>query len=218
MSTFDFGDLAPWFGGGKDAEEEPAPDADEWKPQRDAFDGVLAAKTKAFDAFDGGDADDALDQARALLPDQPALRDTFERDVGRLRKTADDFRRDAPLADLPTPERSQPESPGIDRPNPHHWSEPATFGPHFRDHGRDFGARDENDHARMAREFYNRARSDRAILRRIDDDGVIRLYDPATNTFASYAPDGSTLTFFKPDPSVHRRGSNMDYWKQQPGR
>ncbi|MBL8837251.1 MAG: hypothetical protein JNL66_13445, partial [Alphaproteobacteria bacterium] len=93
MSTFDFGDLAPWFGGGKEAEEEPAPEFDEWKPQRDAFDGFLAAKTKAFDAFEGGDVfegdgtHDALDQARALLPDQPALRDAFERDVGRLRKT-----------------------------------------------------------------------------------------------------------------------------------
>lgn len=41
-------------------------------------------------------------------------------------------------------------------------------------------------------------------------DGVIRVYDPATNTFGAYNPSGTTRTFFTP-----KRG--IDYWTKQPG-
>jgi hypothetical protein len=43
---------------------------------------------------------------------------------------------------------------------------------------------------------------------------VIRVYDPETNTFASYNMDGSTKTFFKPRWSTFTRGL---YWSQQFG-
>ena len=33
---------------------------------------------------------------------------------------------------------------------------------------------------------------------RINSDGYIRVYDPNTNTFDVYTPDGTTKTFFKP--------------------
>ena len=41
-------------------------------------------------------------------------------------------------------------------------------------------------------------------------DGTVRMYDPATNTFAAYTPDGITKTFFRP-------GSGAAYWDRQPG-
>lgn len=43
-----------------------------------------------------------------------------------------------------------------------------------------------------------------------DMDGIIRVYDPETNTFGSYNSDGTTRTFFKP------RGGQK-YFDNQPG-
>lgn len=47
-------------------------------------------------------------------------------------------------------------------------------------------------------------------LIKIDSEGVIRAYDPETNTFGAYNPDGTTRTFFKPS-------SGTAYWAKQPG-
>lgn len=46
---------------------------------------------------------------------------------------------------------------------------------------------------------------------KIGPDGVIRVYDSETNTFASYNMNGSTKTFFKPNDEEF-------YWLRQPGR
>jgi pyocin large subunit-like protein len=42
----------------------------------------------------------------------------------------------------------------------------------------------------------------------------MRVYDSKTNTFGSYNPDGSTKTFFKPDPI---RYPGTSYFDKQPG-
>jgi pyocin large subunit-like protein len=47
--------------------------------------------------------------------------------------------------------------------------------------------------------------------------GIIRIYDPASNTFGAFNPSGRTRTFFKPDPSIHGYPTNWDYWVSQPG-
>ncbi len=52
---------------------------------------------------------------------------------------------------------------------------------------------------------------------KIGADGCIRVYDRATNTFAVYEPDGTTATFYKPDPAKHGYPTNEDYWQAQPG-
>lgn len=44
-----------------------------------------------------------------------------------------------------------------------------------------------------------------------DADGNIRVYDPNTNTFGSYNPDGSTKTYFKPS-------GGQGYFNRQPGK
>ena len=49
---------------------------------------------------------------------------------------------------------------------------------------------------------------------KIGPDGVIRVYDPETNSFASFNMNGTTKTFFKPKWSTLTRGL---YWEDQPG-
>jgi filamentous hemagglutinin len=46
---------------------------------------------------------------------------------------------------------------------------------------------------------------------------VIRIYDPATNSFGAFNPSGTTATLFKPDPAIHGLPTNWDYWLTQPG-
>ncbi len=85
------------------------------------------------------------------------------------------------------------------------WGNPGTLARHFRDHGADFAATSADDYARQASEFLQQP----GTLTKIDADGVIRVYDPAANTFGAYNPNGTTRTFFKP--------SSPTYWDGQPG-
>ncbi len=52
---------------------------------------------------------------------------------------------------------------------------------------------------------------------KIGSDGAIRIYDPKTNTFGSYRPDGFTRTLYKPDPAKHGFITNEAYWDAQQG-
>jgi hypothetical protein len=63
-------------------------------------------------------------------------------------------------------------------------------------------------HAADASEFLLEALEDGYPMK-VDADGVIRVYDPETNTFGSYNADGTTRTFFKPK-------TGAAYWATQP--
>lgn len=89
-----------------------------------------------------------------------------------------------------------------------HWGKPETLQEHFEEHGGDFGATGPDDYARQASDFLRRSQAE-GLPTKIDEDGVIRTYDPDTNTFGSYNPDGTTRTFFKP--------TSPTYWDRQPG-
>jgi hypothetical protein len=97
------------------------------------------------------------------------------------------------------------------------WAKPGTLARHFKDHGADFGAKTAEEYAKKASDFLKRAQADK-LPTKIDSSGTIRVYDPKTNTFGSYNPDGTTRTFFKPNPAEHGLPTNRDYWKQQKGR
>lgn len=97
------------------------------------------------------------------------------------------------------------------------WGRSQTLGDHFKRHGVDFGARSANDYARMSSEFFQRAQR-HGLPTKVDSRGVVRVWDPQSNTFGSYNPNGTTRTFFKPDPSNHPYQTNQDYWNAQPGR
>lgn len=96
------------------------------------------------------------------------------------------------------------------------WYDSATLAKHFTKHGADFGASTADEYANMAGDFLRRAQAER-LPTKVDSSGIIRVYDPPTNTFGVYNPDGMTVTFFKPDPNVHKLPTNMDYWNSQPG-
>jgi pyocin large subunit-like protein len=79
---------------------------------------------------------------------------------------------------------------------------------HFRDHDADFGAKNADEYAEMASDFLQRAQRE-GLPTKIDSNGVIRVYDPQSNTFGALNPDGTTRTFFKP--------TSATYWDRQPG-
>jgi RHS repeat-associated protein len=88
------------------------------------------------------------------------------------------------------------------------WGSAATLERHFAEHGADVGAASAEGYAREASSFLQRAQAG-GLPTRIDADGVIRVYDPATNTFGAFNPNGTTRTFFTP--------SSPTYWSRQPG-
>ncbi len=89
------------------------------------------------------------------------------------------------------------------------WSHPDTVQDHFRRHGADFHARDAEDYAAKAWRFRQEAATSGYLVKK-DGKGVLRIYDPASDTFGAYNPDGSTRTFFKP--------GKKGYFDHQPGK
>jgi pyocin large subunit-like protein len=89
------------------------------------------------------------------------------------------------------------------------WGNYATLPDHFARHGADFHAKDPEDYARMAWEFRQRAVAE-GLPAKLDNERVLRIYDPETGAFAAYNPNGTTKTFFKP--------GSRDYFERQPGR
>ncbi|MGI8436424.1 MAG: hypothetical protein ACR2NX_05905 [Chthoniobacterales bacterium] len=89
------------------------------------------------------------------------------------------------------------------------WGHPSSLPDHFARHGADVGARNPDDYARRAWEFLQRAKRD-GLPAKVDRDGVLRVFDPASGAFAAYNRDGTTKTFFKP--------GSRDYFARQPGR
>ena len=88
------------------------------------------------------------------------------------------------------------------------WGNLYSLADHFERHGSDFKAKDEDDYARQAWEFLQRAKAE-GLPAKSDDDGSLRVFDPKTRTFASYNSDGTTKTYFKPE--------SRDYFDRQPG-
>ncbi len=109
------------------------------------------------------------------------------------------------------PARPKPESPPIEKaapPTRQTWGNLASLQDHFDRHGPDFSAKSPDDYARLAWEFLQRARST-GLPAKLEDDGVLRVFDPKTRAFAAYNKDGTTKTFFK--------ASSRDYFERQPG-
>jgi hypothetical protein len=96
------------------------------------------------------------------------------------------------------------------------WGNPKTLEDHFIRHGADFGAQSADDYVQQASRFLQRSQLDN-LPTKVDAKGVIRVYDPKTNTFGSFNPDGTIKTFYKPDPNLHPYPTNLDYWNAQPG-
>jgi RHS repeat-associated protein len=96
------------------------------------------------------------------------------------------------------------------------WGRAETLAEHFADHGAGIGAKTAAEYAEKASNFLIRSQLQR-LPTKIDRSGIIRVYDPATNTFGAYNQNGTTRTFYRPDPSLHGYPTNLDYWNAQRG-
>jgi hypothetical protein len=109
-----------------------------------------------------------------------------------------------------TPATGPGKAPALDAPPTRKtWGNLGSLPDHFQRHGADFHAKDADDYARKAWEFLQRARAE-GLPAKVDEDGVLRVFDPSSHTFAAYNRNGTTKTFFK----AHSR----DYFDRQPGR
>ena len=115
----------------------------------------------------------------------------------------------APKPPAPKPAPGVKPAPSPAPPSRATWGDPSSLADHFARHGRDFGATSADDYARKAWEFLQRA-IDEGLPAKVDGDGVIRVYEPRTKSFASYNKAGRTKTFFKP--------GRPDYFRDQPGK
>ena len=95
------------------------------------------------------------------------------------------------------------------------WGRADTLADHFSRHGADFGAKSADDYARKASEFLQQSQR-QGVATKVDGT-TIRVYDRRKNIFGSYNADGTTKTFFKPNPRKHGYSSNDAYWNAQPG-
>ncbi len=88
------------------------------------------------------------------------------------------------------------------------WGNVSSLPDHFARHGADFGAKNAEEYARMARQFLVRGQRE-GLPARVDRSGVLRVYDPKDGAFAAFNRDLTTKTFFKP--------GRPDYFQRQPG-
>ena len=99
--------------------------------------------------------------------------------------------------------------PGLGLSTSESWGNMATLSRHFGDHGPDFASLSEDAYAQEASAFLQRAVAD-GLPMKIDSSGVIRVFDPATNTFGAFNANGTSRTLFTPsNPAA--------YWLKQPG-
>jgi len=86
---------------------------------------------------------------------------------------------------------------------------------HFRKHGAEFGAMDKDAYLAMAGRFLGGPRSAATLecVRPWSQDRV--RYDTATEEFGVIGRDGTIKTYFRPDPAIHGRPSNLDYYRQE---
>ncbi|GDY21167.1 hypothetical protein LBMAG56_25130 [Verrucomicrobiota bacterium] len=118
---------------------------------------------------------------------------------------------DAPAKpETATVKPGKPDAPAAQKapPTRQTWGSLPSLQDHFDRHGPDFKAKDPDDYARMAWEFLQRGKRGEVLVK-IDDEGVMRLWDPKSRAFAAYNRDGTTKTYFRPN--------SRDYFDRQPG-
>lgn len=88
-------------------------------------------------------------------------------------------------------------------------SDIAEFENHWEDHGDDFNAQSPEDYADQANQFYQRAQAEKLPTLETTD-GWIKTYDPQTNTWGIYNPEGKTESFYKPTSPTYFERQTQD--------
>lgn len=90
------------------------------------------------------------------------------------------------------------------------WANLDSLADHFHRHGADFRAISADDYAAQAWGFLQRAKQTGLPMKWDAEDQTLRVWEPASRSFAAYDRRGRSRTYFKP--------SNPAYWERQPGR
>jgi hypothetical protein len=85
---------------------------------------------------------------------------------------------------------------------------------HFARHGGDFGAKSAREYQAQAAVFLGDSKS-LGVLEKVRANGDIVRFNPSTDEFGVVSGGGVIRTYYKPDPAVHGRGSNLDYFNAQ---
>ncbi|TMC13012.1 MAG: hypothetical protein E6J41_01435 [Chloroflexi bacterium] len=88
------------------------------------------------------------------------------------------------------------------------WNRPSTLLDHFQRHWSDVWAASREEYATAATRFLQDAQAAGYDVKIAGN--TLRVWDPATRTFAAYSLDGKTRTIFKPDPA---RFPGDSYWQ-----
>ncbi len=81
-------------------------------------------------------------------------------------------------------------------------------------HGGDFGAKTKLEYQAQADKFLTTSKP-AGVLEKIRLNGDIVRYNPATDEFGVVSSGGIIRTYYKPDPAVHGKASNLDYFNAQ---
>ena len=85
---------------------------------------------------------------------------------------------------------------------------------HFSRHGGDFGAITESGYEQQANAFLNGLRG-AGVLEKFRANGDIVRFNPAAQEFGIVKGDGTMRSFYRPDPAIHGRPTNLDYFNDQ---
>ena len=85
---------------------------------------------------------------------------------------------------------------------------------HFARHGSDFGAKTALEYQAQADKFLTASKHS-GILEKTRANGDIVRYNPTTDEFGVLSSGGSIRTYYKPDPTIHGKSSNLEYYNAQ---
>ncbi len=159
-----------------------------------------------------GDKTPDTDHTATVTSLKPGVKYTVKVGTARVWLATNEFTTSGTTAPPPVTENRAAEhakpAPPAAPPTRKIWGNLPSLQDHFDRHGKDFGAKNPDDYARQAWEFLQRAKTD-GLPAKVDDEGVLRIFDPKSGAFGSYNADGTVKTFFKP--------GSRDYFERQPG-
>jgi filamentous hemagglutinin len=84
---------------------------------------------------------------------------------------------------------------------------------HFGDHGSDFNCADKYEYEGLAVAFASKPLTARILeLARASGNGHVVRFDQDTDEFAVVDRNGYVLTYYNPNPAIHGKATNLDYF------
>ena len=87
----------------------------------------------------------------------------------------------------------------------------------FNKHGSDFGALTASEYENQAASFLSDP-DNADVLQFTRKGGDIVRFNPSTDEFGVLGSDGTIHTYYRPNPQIHGKPTNLDYFYSQNGR